>query len=518
MSDSDVIVVGGGHNGLICAAYLARAKFDVLLLEARDTVGGAASTVDAIGARVNICNCDHIMIRDNPVIEELGLSRRGLRYLDVEPAMLNLTWERARPWFLFHSVERTLASLAQSYPTQVQPYRQYLKIAQPLARLILDLGNEVPTRRAILWRLMSERGGGLTTYFRWSRASLLELMSRIFSEEPVLLPAAATLGAGGIPPDRPGSGLGALAYAVRHLVPTGRPVGGSGALAEAVRACLESAGGKVRCNARVNHMLVDNDQVLGVELIGGEIIRAPTVVSAIDPRTAMLTWFKDPPPIIASLRHRLSQRTQMEGYESKVDAVVASLPRYRSVDEAMYRELGVSHPLIATTTISPPMSQIIAGHQLLIQGRVARRLINYVNIPSVLDPSMKPGPSRDEHVFSLECMFTPLRIEHGWQGSGEPERWLQCFSDLVQEGFLAGVRRWRAVTPDIYESDFHLPKGVPPAYSASLQDIVLGRNRELTRYETALKGLFLTGSGTFPGAGIWGASGRNAASVIISRM
>ncbi len=90
--DYGAIVIGAGHNGLICAAYLARAGIPTLLLEAREEVGGCASTVDALGARVNICNCDHVVFRTTPVLDELGLAEHGLRYLDVEPAQVQATW------------------------------------------------------------------------------------------------------------------------------------------------------------------------------------------------------------------------------------------------------------------------------------------------------------------------------------------------------------------------------------------------------------------------------------------
>jgi phytoene dehydrogenase-like protein len=128
VSDHEVVIVGGGHNGLTCAAYLARAGVDVCVLEARDAVGGCASTVEVLGgARVNICNCDHALVRATGVIEELDLASHGLRYLDLEPAQLALPWDAAlTPWFLFSDVERTLQSLALTHPDQVDGYRRYV--------------------------------------------------------------------------------------------------------------------------------------------------------------------------------------------------------------------------------------------------------------------------------------------------------------------------------------------------------------------------------------------------------
>ena len=146
-SRHDVAVVGGGHNGLICAAYLARAGLDVVALETRDEVGGCASTVSALGARVNACNCDHLSIRTTPILEELELSRHGLRYLDVDPGQLSLLWEGGPAWFLFHDVPRTLESLRLSYPGEVESYRRYVEAALPVARLLFELALGVPTRR-----------------------------------------------------------------------------------------------------------------------------------------------------------------------------------------------------------------------------------------------------------------------------------------------------------------------------------------------------------------------------------
>ena len=123
-TDFDAIVIGAGHNGLITAAYLARAGRRTLLVEARSSVGGCASSEDVLGARVNICNCDHLTFRTTPVHDELDLAGHGLRYLDVEPAQMNLTWDGSAAWPIFHDVERTIEALAATHPGEVAGYRR----------------------------------------------------------------------------------------------------------------------------------------------------------------------------------------------------------------------------------------------------------------------------------------------------------------------------------------------------------------------------------------------------------
>ena len=119
MREVEVIVVGGGHNGLICAAYLARAGVDTLLLEARPSVGGCASTVDDLGARFNICHCDHTLVRAMPVVDELELADHGLVYVEPEAGSVWAFHDRSDPWVIFHDVERTKpAPIGAMWPTR----------------------------------------------------------------------------------------------------------------------------------------------------------------------------------------------------------------------------------------------------------------------------------------------------------------------------------------------------------------------------------------------------------------
>ena len=139
-----------------------------------------------------------------------------------------------------------------------------------------------------------------------------------------------------------------------------------------------------------------------------------------------------------------------------------------------------------------------------------------VNVPSVADTSMRASDGKQ--VLSLEVLFTPYALDGGWEGSLEPDRWLDALAGLAQEAFLEGVSARRTVTPVDWESDFSMERGHALAFGRSPLALLVGRDPELTRYETPVPGLFLTGAATFPGAGVWGASGRNAASVALRRL
>jgi phytoene dehydrogenase-like protein len=513
----DVLIVGGGHNGLTCAAYLARAGVDVCVLEARDQVGGCASTVEALGgARVNICNCDHALVRATGVIEELDLAAHGLRYLDLDPAQLALPWGGEAPWLLFGDVERTLQSLALTHPGEVAGYRRYVDDLLPAARLVLAMTGGVPTSRGVASRLARARGRGLAALLRLSRRSAADVLGDYFTSDALLGPVATTGPAvWGLPPQAPGTGLGALGYALRHLTAVGRPVGGSGALTDALAAAVTASGGTIRTGARVAAITCDRGRATGVRLEDGTRLDARrAVVSAGDPRRALVELLHAPPASARALVERWRTRPVREGYESKVDAVIDTLPRPRGLNPEHLAALGVGDVLNATMVVAPGLDGILAAHRAAAAGGVAERPLYLSNVPSVVDPSVASPDGG--HVFSLETLFTPYNLHGGWTGTAEPERWLAAFATLVEPGFLDGIRRFRLVGPEDYERDFSMPAGYAPSFAGGPLAALLGRDRELTRYATPLPGLYLTGSGTFPGAGVSGAPGRNTARVILA--
>ena len=509
-STCDVVVIGAGHNGLIAANYLSRAGLDVVLVEARSDVGGCSASESFGGGIVNICNCDHITFRTTPVHDELDLAAHGLRYLDAEPSQLNLSWDGGPAWAVWKSVDDTVDELRRTYPHEADNYRRYARAALPIARLVLDAAAAGPWRGSLIRTVVSRGGRGVRRLLQWSSMSAADVMRSFFRDERVFAPALATGPVvWGLSPELPGTGLGALTFAFRHVAQVGRPVGGSGALATALSSALSSGGGRLFTSTRVESILVENDRAIGVRTSEGHVVRSRAVVSAADPRRTLLEWLQHVPRAAGPTIDRWRSQPHQPGYESKIDAIVAHLPAYTSVSPSDRTSL------IPSAMIVPSVAEMHRAWVDIESGRVADRPVMFANVPTVLDPSMAPT---DRHVFSLEVLFTPYHHPGGWPQSPEPRRWLEAYASLLEPGFLDGLGEWRAMTPDRYESDFHMPEGHATSFAGGPIAALRGKPRELTRYRVDVPGLYLCGAATFPGAGIWGASGRHCATTVLRDM
>lgn len=503
--DFDAVVVGGGHNGLITAAYLVEAGMSVAVLEARAAVGGTATSERFGGGTVNVCSCDHVTVRTTPVIEELGLGGLGLSYLELDPNGAAMAWSGGPPWTHWHETDRTVDGLAHTYPDEVPGYRRYLRHAIPAVESILAAAAEPPTVRSLTRLAVRRRFAGLPTVFRWSRRSAADVMRSYFRSDAV---RGAGLVSGpmvwGVSPELPGTGLGALGYAMRHVARAGRPVGGSRAFPDALRASIERGGGRVRTGSAVEAILCDTRRVRGVRLADGTEITSPVVVSAADPGRTFVEWLEHPPACATAMVERWRAKAPEDGYESKIDAIVTEAPVLRDSD----------HALSSTLTVTPTIAEMDEAHRRLGSGTVIDRPALLVNVPSLIDPSVAPA---GRHVLSIEVLLTPYDHPGGWPGSAEPRRWLELVDGVCENDLLGSIESFRVMTPDVYEREFHLPRGHATSFGGGPLAALRSADPELTRYETSVPGLYLTGAATFPGAGIWGASGRNCATVVLGR-
>ena len=506
--DHDAIVIGAGHNGLVCAAYLAKSGLRTLLIEARDGVGGTAATEPFAGAMVNICNCDHVTFRTTPISDELGLQELGLRYVDLDPAQVNLTWDGTPAWASHHSIEQTIDSIARNHPSEVDGYRRYLKAATSAVKLVFDAANDPPSFGGLTKKVLEKKGRGTSTLLRWSRRSAAEVMREFFRTDALQAPAMLVGPmVWGISPETPGSGLAALTYAMRHVGTLGRPIGGSGMVPQTLLAAFQRDGGELRTGIKVTAITCEGPAVRGVSLSDGTEVTAPIVVSACNPHDTFLQWLTNPPPQAHGLVERWRAIPHADGYESKIDAVMTQVPRFAAAVAA-----GLDTDLGSTFAIAPSIGEMHRGSQLLAAGKVLPRPGLIANVPTVTDPSLAPTGN---HILSLEALYTPYALPGGWPASSEPSRWLDLVGTLVQPEWRDSIVDWRAMTPDRYEREFHLPHGHATSFAGGPLAALHNKNPELTRYETDVKGLYLTGAATFPGAGVWGASGRNAALTIL---
>ena len=200
-----------------------------------------------------------------------------------------------------------------------------------------------------------------------------------------------------------------------------------------------------------------------------------------------------------------------EGYESKIDAVLNELPEPTWGDKIRATHNGLD-PLGQTTIISPSPQDLVQAHEMRPLGKVATKPTMLIDIPSVPDPTLKTASGG--HILSLEVLFTPYSTPGGWESSNEPRRWLDIWGSFMKSEGIEKVEKWRVMTPENYENEFSMHKGHTPSFGTSPLSTFFGRDKELTRYKTSIDGLYLSGAATYPGAGIVGISGKNAAYVV----
>lgn len=507
-TDYDAIVIGAGHNGLITAAYLAKSGLSTLLIEARNQVGGTAGSELFNDAVVNICNCDHLTFRTTPIMDELDLAGHGLEYINVEPPQINGDWDTGRFWALYKDVDQTLDSLSAAHPDQVDGYRRYVKDTVPLATMILRAAAQPPTRHRLATLGLGSGPRALTALTRFSRMSAADVLRSYFTSDAVMGPALVTGPmVWGISPETPGTGLGALSYALRHVGTVGRPVGGSGRLTDAIRDSFLSHGGHLRLNAKVMNINCTGTRVASVTMNDSSTISARVIVSAADPGRTFVKWLRNPPARAEKLIDRWRNTTHDQGYESKIDALLTAEPVFKHAPR-----LSTGNANGPTHVISPTLAEMHDSAVRMKDGIVTKRVGVMFNLPSAIDSTLAPA---GRHVASLEALYTPHNFVEGWSGPDEPMRWMQLMNPLLETPLTDILDSWRVKTPAEYESEFHLPRGHATSFPGGPVAAFMGRPRELTRYKTPIQGLYLTGAATFPGAGVWGASGRNAALAIL---
>ena len=536
MSQYDVIIIGAGHNGLVCAAYLLKAGKSVLLLEKRSIPGGAATTEESLpeeapGFKFNLCAIDHEFIHLGPVVEELELKKYGLEYLYCDPVLF--CPHPDGKYFLGHkSVDKTCQEIARYSERDAQKYGEFVQYWQRVLNAIAPIFN-APPKSIIditgnynfdkIKDLLSLLGtpDKILDFARTMLSSPQDMLEEWFDTEIVKAPLARLAAEMSIPPSQKGMSVGAIMMAMRHNPGMARPRGGTGALTQALVNRVTSLGGEILCDRGVERILVDNNRAVGVRVDGGQEYRAKEgVISNIDAKRVFLELV-NPGDVDSSdpnLRERVDRRI-VNNNESilKLDCALSEMPRFEAYNHQ-------DEYLIGSVVIADSVHHVEEGHSFCQLGKIPDENPSlYAVVPTVLDPSMAP---EGKHTLWVE-FFAPYQI-HGAEGTGQNGTgWTHELKNKVADRLIDKLSDY---APNLKNSIIARQVESPPELSARLgsykgnhyhidmtldQMIFFRPLPEIANYKTPIDGLFLTGAGTHPGGSISGMPGRNCARVFL---
>jgi phytoene dehydrogenase-like protein len=513
----DVIVIGGGHNGLVCAAYLARAGKRVLVLERREQVGGAAVSEEVFpGFRFSVFSYVVSLLRPE-IIRELDLPRHGLHILPLESTVTPLPEGGYLAQWNDHDQNRR--ELARHSLRDAEAYDEFGLLLHQMARIIKPILRMAPPDpaslkpRELLELLRLGRHFGNIGEKRFNALwKLLTMSSADYLDEWFETEALkATKSASGIigtllGPRSPGTAYVLLHHYMGELDGVfrawGFAKGGNGSVSAAIAGAAQSFGAEIRTNASVSNVLVKNGRATGVALEGGEEMSADVVVSGADPRRTFLGLVGEkhlPEPFVQSIR-----RFKFRGASAKVNLALGELPDFSCLP-------GRGPHLRGAISVSPSVAYLERAYDDAKYGQFSRRPYMDIVIPSMLDPGMAPP---GKHVMSIFVQYAPYQQRGGWTDERREALGDAVIDTLCEyaPNLKSAILHRQVITPADIERIVGLSEGNIFQGELSLQQMFFLRPTPAwARYRTPIEGLWQCGSGTHPGGGVMGAAGRNAA-------
>ncbi|UVK40188.1 NAD(P)/FAD-dependent oxidoreductase [Mesorhizobium sp. AR10] len=517
MTSFDAIIIGGGHNGLVAAAALAKSGRKVLVLEAAGDVGGAARTEEfAPGFRVS--SIAHVLNRLHPdVVKTLELEKHGLEMTRGFVPSVALTKD-GPPLVLHGAYGEVLTGASPSEHSAWKELRaqllRYAGILKPfLARRPPDLGGISLAETAALGQtaLALKKLGkeDMRDFLRVLLMNVADLLDEQLADIRLkgLLAFDATLGSH-LGPHSPTSLLG-LYY--RLAGETGGaagaqilPKGGMGAVIGAIRASAEQAGVTIRTATPVAEIIVDKGRAVGVALDSGEALRARAIVSTINPATTILDLVG--PREIDTGFVRKVKNIRMKGDAAKLNLALDGPPQFTGVDAAGHK---------GRLVIAPSPDHVERAFNPSKYGEFSPEPVMEITLPSIADPSLAPAGAC---VLSAVVQYAPYALKEGWS-AGKPKFLGAIMAQLeaYAPGIGKSVRHAELLTPADIETRYRMPGG--HWHHGELQADQMLMSRPVSGwsgYDTPIEGLFLAGAGSHPGGGVSGAPGLNAAKRIIA--
>jgi len=523
---TDILIIGGGLNGLVTAYYLAKAGRRPLVLERRGTIGGTCSTGEiAPGFRVPTLLHATGPLRPG-LSAEMGLDRHGLAMLESDTRLFSTSAD-GRPLVLWRDPRRAAESIAAFSRADAESYPGFGEAVGRIAGALSDLLDTTPPDidhpglrdiGALFGTVRKVRALGPRDFYRlmrWLPMAVADVAAEWFETEVLraALAARAVLGqAAG--PWSAGTGANFLLRAAADPHVAGSvvvPRGGPGALVEAVAAAARSAGARIRTDADVARIDIGNGIATGVTLSSGERIDAPIVISSASPKGTLLRLV-EPSHIGPDMRRRLGN-IRSRGVTAKVNLALGGLPTFTAL-----KGLGAdaSAALSGRILVAPETDYVERAFDASKYGRVSEQPFLEATIPSLLDPTLAPA---GKHVMSVLVQFAPYHLATGdWSDrrTGLGDLVVKTLAERAPD--LPGlVENGQTITPRDLEDDWGLTEGHIFQGEEALDQIftmrpILG----FARYRSPIAGLYLCGAGTHPGGGLTGANGRNAARAVLA--
>jgi phytoene dehydrogenase-like protein len=520
MSSYDAIIIGGGHNGLTAAAYLAKAGKKVLVLERRHVVGGAAVTEEIYpGFRFSVCSYVVSLLRPE-VIRELELPQYDLEIIPLDSTFT--PFPDGDYLFRCGDHARTRREIARHSPTDADAYEEYGKVMFQMAMAVKPMLGLVPPeptslnpKELLALANVGKHFTGLEERLFYDLAKLMTMSSADFLDEWFETEALkATMSASGIigtfmGPRSPGTAyvllhhyMGELDGAFRSW---GFARGGMGTISRVIADAARHYGAEIKTEAAVDQVLIRDGRAYGV-VSGGNDYQAKVVVSSVDPKRTFLQMIEQ--------RHLDAEfvgqvnNFKIRGSSAKVNLALDTLPNFVSWP-------GEGPHLGGAISISPSYDYIERAYDDAKYGDFSRRPYLDIILPSMLDPSMAPP---GQHVMSIFVQYAPYHLREGsWPEKREAlgNAVIETLSEYAPNLKDIVLHR-QVVTPWDLEQEFGLTEGNIFQGELTLDQLFFLRPvAGWARYRTPIKNLYMCGSCTHPGGGVMAASGRLAALEIL---
>jgi len=517
----DAIVIGGGHNGLVNAAYLAKAGKKVLVLERRHVLGGAAVTEEIVpGFLFSVCSYVVSLLRPE-IIRELDLPRHGLEILPLDGTFTPMP--NGDYLWRMNDHARTQREIRRHSRVDAEAYDEFSKMMTPMCRFVKPILSMIPPDPTTLnpkdlhrFYFLGQRFRDLSSDERYTLIQLMTMSAADFLDQwfetDVL---KATMSASGIIGTFLGIRSPGTAYVLLHhymgeidgaFRSWGFSRGGTGAISNAIAAAARELGVEIRTQAPVDKILVKNGRTTGVALKSGEEISASVVSSSVDPHLTFEKFLAPselPADFLESVR-----RYKFRGSSGKVNLALDALPDFKSMP-------GQGAHLRGAISISPSIEYMERAYDDAKYGRYSRKPYIDIVIPSLTDPSVAPP---GKHVLSCFVQYAPYKLAQGaWDDHKD------AFGDTVINTIAEHAPNIKKIiigrqvlTPLDLEREFGLTQGNIFQGELSLEQLFFLRPVPgWAYYRTPVDNLYMCGSATHPGGGIMGAPGRIASQVIL---